>query len=108
MRILFGSLLALSLTACSTPSPQPQSQPNPTAPPFAMPMDPGMIPCSAIGNPTALREASTWATGRARAKIMAGAAPSMADPQTIAAALTTFCTANPTATVSQAAGSIGL
>lgn len=105
MRALCFFVFALSLTACGAGGPTSPSAPaaRPLAS-FNVPMDPGAISCSSLGNPAALTEATVWGIGQARGAFIAGRLASLPSEQDIAAALSSFCAANPSAEIRGALG----
>jgi len=116
-RILMILPLAM-LAACTTPPSQSGIQNNAaqtgapgasvqTTTIFTVPMDPGLIPCAALNNPTALNVATEWTMGQARAAALTGRIATTPDTTSVASNLTSFCTANRDETIRAAAKQLG-
>jgi len=96
-RLALLILPLLLASACSAPTPQTAQVGAPAS--FNIPMDPGAIPCSALGNSAALNAAVEWSLGQARAALLSGAQTSVPDAQQMANALSAACASNPSLTV---------
>ncbi len=107
MRKILITLPCIALTACMGQSPTQTETPASQAAPFVVPMDPGAIPCSALSNPNALTAATEWATGQARARILSGASTQPPSTSAISTDLASYCRANGTDVVRNAARAIG-
>ena len=107
MRLFLITLPCIALSACMNTSPQTAAAPVAAAP-FTVPMDPGLIPCSALSNPNALAAASEWTLGQARAGIMAGTRSDLPTVDAISAGLSQYCRANGNDVARNAARAIGV
>lgn len=96
----------VALTACAAPSPQ--SATPVAAAPFNAPMDPGLMSCGQLSNPTALAVATEWALGQARGRVLAGTATDLPSADTISSNLGSYCSANQTNTLRTASRQIGI
>ena len=105
MRLTLLVIPALTLSACAV-VPQQAAPPTASAEPisaFAIPMDPGLIRCSALTNPTALAAATQWTIGQARAGVLAGRVTTAPDETSLAQTFASYCSGNPDSTVRAAA-----
>jgi hypothetical protein len=110
MRLTLLAIPALALGACTT-TPQQATTPTANTAPiaaFEVPMDPGLIRCSALTNPTALTEATQWTIGQARAGVLSGRVADIPDQSALAQSFSAYCSENPNNTVRMAAVHWGL
>ena len=98
----------VALSGCISPAPQTNDAMPVAAAPFDVPMDPGLIRCSALSNPNALSAATEWALGQARAAALAGRIGGVPDAGAVSSGLAAFCAANSSANVRSAAAQIGV
>jgi hypothetical protein len=110
MRLTMFVIPAFVLSACAM-APQQSATSVASAEPaavFEVPMDPGLIRCSALANPNALAAAIQWTIGHARAGVLAGRVTNVPDEANLAQQFAAYCPANPDSTVRAAATQWGL
>ena len=110
MRLTLLAIPTLALGACAI-TPQQSATPPAGAVPiaaFEVPMDPGLIRCSALTNQTALAAATQWTIGQARAGVLAGRVANLPDEESLAQAFAIYCPENSESTVRMAAVHWGL
>ena len=106
--VLIITLTAVSACAAPGGSDDASASSGAEALPFTVPMDPGTISCAEIANPAALAVGTDWTLGQARAALLAGTRSDLPAADTVSAALASFCAANPSARLRDAAGSLGI
>lgn len=108
LRLSFSVLPMVVLAACVTPAPNAASTPQAAAAPFSVPMNPGLISCDDLSNPSARAAATDWTMGRMRAAVLAGRRDAVPAPEAVAQELEDSCIANGRDTIQEAAFSMGL
>ena len=114
VRSSFSVLSLVVVGACIAPANQtPNAASGPSAPtevaaPVTLPMDPGQVSCAQVNSNSGFAVAGApWVNGQLRANLMRnGAASASASDAETAAALISFCAANPTATLRSAIASL--
>jgi len=106
MRALLFTLPFIALSACGTPAQQ-QTASASVDTVIDIPMDPGTLRCTLLGNSNAQTAATDWVMGRARAAALSGRIANVPDQAGVASNLATYCRANPNATVRDASAQIG-
>lgn len=106
MRSYLFILPIIALSACGVPAPQSNGLAA-VATPFDMPMDPGLIRCGQLSNPTALDAATQWSMGQARAAVLAGRSSAAPDEASLSASLAAYCGSHQSATLRTASAQIG-
>lgn len=101
------ALPLIVLAACGAPALQSSGGAPEAAAPFTMPMDPGLIRCEQLSNPTALEAATQWALGRARAAALAGTIAGIPDTATLSGNLAAYCRSNRGETIRTATAQLG-
>ena len=107
MRRFLVLLPIVALGGCVSPAPQ-DNEAAPVAAPFDVPMDPGLIRCSALTNPVALNAATDWTLGQARAAALSGRINGVPDAASLSNSLASYCRSNSGSTVRSAAAQLGI
>ena len=108
MRLVFLMAPVVALGACAAPAPQAAAPSSTAAPaaPFNVPMDPGLIQCAQLTNPTAMSAATDWTLGQARASALSGRTTVTTDAANVARNLASYCSANSDTNVRSAAAAL--
>lgn len=107
MRSIYMTLPFVVLAACATPNAPQQNGETAVAAPFNVPMDPGLIQCGQLSNPSALAAATDWTMGQARAAALSGRVGGVPSAADISVNIASYCRANQNQSVRSAASALG-